>query len=77
MTLHKGKWDLWSLHTLVVILEIIPLLRKIWKIVMTNYGKDPYDPKSTLAGEALDVVQGVENDCSKSFEHLEDTFGNR
>ncbi|XP_068233730.1 uncharacterized protein [Palaemon carinicauda] len=50
--------------------------RDFFRLMQSNYGKDPFVLRQCLSGEALDTVRGADHDFDKMFERLDETFGN-
>ena len=58
-------------------IRLYPTFRKDFeRLMITNYGEDPYVLKQCLLGEALKVVHGVDDDYHKMMDRLDDKFGN-
>ncbi|KAK3869862.1 hypothetical protein Pcinc_024866 [Petrolisthes cinctipes] len=58
-------------------IRLYPTFKKDFeRLMITNYGEDPYVLKQCLLGEALKVVHGVDDDFYKMIDRLDDKFGN-
>ena len=58
-------------------IRLYPTFRKDFeRLMIKNYGEDPYVLKQCLLGEALKVVHGVDDDFYKMMARLDGKFGN-
>ena len=45
------------------------------RLMVTDYGEDPYALRSCLSGSALDTVRGAEDDFQEMFRRLDNAYG--
>ena len=45
------------------------------RLMVTDYGEDPYALRSCLSGSALDTVRGAEDDFPEMFRRLDNVYG--
>ena len=58
-------------------IRLYPTFKKDFeRLMIKNYGEDPYVLKQCLSGEALKVAHGVNDDFNNMMDRLDDKFGN-